>query len=901
MRPERSDMATSTFLEVNPVQRYSVRDMLLTRHDATDTICITALKDVDGRIVATERFCTGVNEAAALIERSYQREDIKAIWSNLQRLKPGSTKRKNETIDSDTNLLIDIDRKNKKDAQGRKVNATEEERKVLLEAANQVAAFLSPEFGQPVFADSGNGYHLSWRIGDAADWGKGIPVEQGQELYKRLLALLKRKFERPDLNMEIDDSLADATQVVTVWGTYNRKYPDLPGRPQRQSEMLSIPGHMEAVLSGDLKHAQVVAWSMIEQLLLTNAIDDVLVEEGKPATSGEKKQDKQTANQDWLENYGVPDLIDFWSPEISYESDSYDKNGEEHHPITPCPCHKDEEFHDHSYKRDCEIIVFPDGGIGISCFSRDFGLKQVIRKMNEIKGEKYPHLIFEQESVEELLYFFGAEDADWQADGEVTEDRTTALLPKIFGFTDLANAQRFAWRYAGKFVFTKATGWLTYDRGRWRRDNTFMAQQAMRKTLALIAQEAQLVKGKSDKDQEFREAIEAHAKSCEMLKKFNAAMKTAENMAEFARDYEIFDQQPDLFLCGNGTLNLKTGEFGPFDPRHLLTKGSNVIFDPNAKCPKWEKFLLDVQQGKEHMVRYLARALGYTLTTDTGGQCLFVPYGTGGTGKSQFLNVMRGILGDYVFEADAEMFMAKKGDSGQPFEYAGMEGKRALFASETEANKELATAKVKRMTGQEPIRASYKGKDHYHIVPVFKVWLATNDRPKMNATDDAMWDRPKLIPFDRKFRDAPGEVKNIAEMLLKEEASGILNWMLAGHAEWKAVGLKHPDEVNFAVKEWRGDEDYLSRFLEEETTKTAVQNDFVSIKVLFEQFTFWAHINREGAGTGSVQFTQQMKRKGFTADQKWVMGRNQRVWLGLKYTGRVPNYGVGVMEDADAV
>jgi hypothetical protein len=88
--------------------------------------------------------------------------------------------------------------------------------------------------------------------------------------------------------------------------------------------------------------------------------------------------------------------------------------------------------------------------------------------------------------------------------------------------------------------------------------------------------------------------------------------------------------------------------------------------------------------------------------------------------------------------------------------------------------------------------------------------------------------------------------------------------------------------------------------LEEETTKTAVQNDFVSVKVLFEQFTFWAHINREGTGTGSVQFTQQMKRKGLTADQKWVMGRNQRVWLGLKYTGRATNYGVGVMEDADA-
>jgi hypothetical protein len=399
-------MASSTFLELNPVQRYSIREVLLTRHGATDTICITALKEVDGKTIAIERFCTGVDEAAALIERSYQREDIKAIWSNLQRLQPGSTKRKNETIDSYTNLLIDIDRKTKKDAQGRKVNATEEERKVLLEAANQVAAFLSQEFGQPVFADSGNGYHLSWHIGDVMDWEKGIPVEEGQKLYKRLLALLKKKFERPDLNVEIDASLSDETQLITVWGTWNRKYPDLPERPQRQSQVLSVPPHVEFFLNGEQKHPQVVTGSMIEQILLTNPIDDSLIEERKPAASGERTQDKQRANQEWLENYGVSHLIEFWSPEIGYESDSYDKNGEEHHPIAPCPCHEDEDFHEHSHKRDCEIIVFPDGGIGISCFSRDFGLKQVIKKMNETKGEKYPHLIFEEpDPVDEALEF----------------------------------------------------------------------------------------------------------------------------------------------------------------------------------------------------------------------------------------------------------------------------------------------------------------------------------------------------------------------------------------------------------------------------------------------------------------------------------------------------------------
>jgi putative DNA primase/helicase len=468
-----------------------------------------------------------------------------------------------------------------------------------------------------------------------------------------------------------------------------------------------------------------------------------------------------------------------------------------------------------------------------------------------------------------------------------TYNRETDAPLQMYGFTDLENARRFQWRYEGKFVYTKATGWLVYDRGRWRIDKTYMAEQAMQSTLNLITQEADLVEGTGKEADDLRKAFHNWATSCEGMSLFNNAMKRSQTLAAFARDYNIFDRQPDLFLCGNGTLNLKTGEFGPFDPKHLLTKGSNVMYDPAATCPKWEKFIADVQQGKEHMIRYLARAIGYTLTTDTGGQCLFVPYGTGGTGKSTLLNVLRGILGDYSFDADAEMFMSKKGDSGQPFEYAGMEGKRGLFAVETENGKELACVKVKRMTGQDPIRASYKGKDHYTIIPCFKVWLATNDRPKMNATDDAMWDRPKLIPFDVKFRDQPTEIKNIAEMLLAEEAPGILNWMLAGHAEWVAQGLNNPEEVKYAVAEWREEEDDLGSWLKENTVKTDVQNEFVPKKDLHERY---CASGKEANGISQRDFNEAMRRKGFLADDKWVMGKTRKVWVGLKYTGTMGNY-----------
>lgn len=388
------------------------KKMLLARHGQDDTICVSGYKQLpDGKVIVSERFCKGIDAAADLIERSSERPDILAIWTNLQRLKPDSTKRKKgETIDAYTNIIVDIDRRDKyfhtdgsvcrhsskerKECGGIKLNATDDEVAVLLKVSKEVAAFLIGAMGAPVHAFSGNGWHLQWKL-------RPIDPEYGQRIYTRLLVLLKKTFESPDLNMEIDASLSDETQVVTAWGTWNRKCPDLPDRPQRQSEIKYLPSRQREVTEFEL-----------EEFLLTHK-DDSSELPDEPALL-KSSDDKQQADPDWLDNYGVPDLIEFFGDYIQYESDSYDKDGDEHHPITPCPCHKDEDLHEHSHRKDCEIIVFADGGIGISCFSRDFGLKSVIAKLNKMKGENYPHLVFADDSPtdEEIAEAFGVKEAD---------------------------------------------------------------------------------------------------------------------------------------------------------------------------------------------------------------------------------------------------------------------------------------------------------------------------------------------------------------------------------------------------------------------------------------------------------------------------------------------------------
>jgi len=373
-------------------QHPDFKSILLTRHSAGETVCVSAYKVANGKFVVSERFCNGVDEAANLIERSYQREDIGAIWTNIQRLKSGSSRRRKGETDAYTNMTIDIDRRDKRDADGNKVNATDGEREALRTVAEKIVKFLSPSFGPCVFADSGNGFHLNWKLAD-------IEPGEGQSYYRAVLALLKRKFESPEANVEIDASLADDTQVVTVWGTWNRKYPEFLDRPQRQSKVLFFPPTQKPIKFYDL-----------EIFLDANKDGTGPLAEEKPAPK--KTAASQKADPEWLENHGVPDLIEFWAPHVAYEEGSYDRGGDTHHPIAPCPCHGGEDFHGHSHARDCEIIEFADSGIGISCFSGELSLGQVIAKMNAVKGENYPHRVFAEESDEEIARAFGVEDAD---------------------------------------------------------------------------------------------------------------------------------------------------------------------------------------------------------------------------------------------------------------------------------------------------------------------------------------------------------------------------------------------------------------------------------------------------------------------------------------------------------
>ena len=856
-------------------QHPDFKSILLTRHGANETICVSAYKTVNGKFVVSEQFCDGVEAAARLIERSYMREDIGAIWTNLQRLKPGSLRRKKgETCDAYTNILVDIDRKwkmihedgtvcmhanPKQEKCGAfKANASEEERAVLHDFAMSVAEWLT-QIGTYTLADSGNGYHVALRC-------EPLNPETGEKLYSRLLKLLRVKFERSGLNMEIDLSLADETQVVTAWGTWNCKYPNMLDRPQRQSRILFMHPRPHAVRQSALEHLLAE-----NQWLLGEAASEKQAEEAAPRLP--KRKGVSQADPDWLENYGVPDLVEFWSPEITYEEDSYDKGGETHHPIHPCPCHDGEDFHEHSHPRDCEIIEFADGGVGISCFSGELSLKQVIAKMNEIKGEKYPHLIFEEpDPVDEALDFgavvdectpcihFG-ESSYVHAREETLPKMYTPSTPDFYPVewseqkSDKGNAELLARYFGYDILFVpeagKAGSYYVWTGTHWEHDKGNAAMYRMAKQITAIL----LVHASKQATKDEQKDWAAYAVSCGNAGKLK-------NMIELVRTHvrtvhkSEFNNQRMLLNLREGTVDLKTGTIRPHDRNDLLTKCQSIPWNPAAECKRWLQFLNEVFEGNQEVIDFIQRAVGYTLTGLTSEEVLFIGWGTGRNGKGKFTDTLIALMGDYARPAKFDMFVAKKGDEGKANDVAELFGARFVPASEGEQSKRLAEAKIKNMVSGDPVEGEKKYQDSFTYYPEYKIWLFTNYKPRIVGTDEGIWDKVIFVPFKRYF--APEERDRGLLEKLKEELPGILQWAIRGCLEWQKQGLNVPESLKQATEDYRREQNVLGHFVEDEL----IENDKLKAACgqMYEHYKGWADKNGEYQMT-ATEFKERMEQR----------------------------------------
>ena len=285
--------------------------------------------------------------------------------------------------------------------------------------------------------------------------------------------------------------------------------------------------------------------------------------------------------------------------------------------------------------------------------------------------------------------------------------------PAAESCSDLGNGRRLAHRFSARirFVHTHAK-WMHFDGRSWRIDDSGEIDRLAKATALSILEEAMAA------DQHERLRLLKWAAASESYRKRRDMIASAQSEPGIPAAVDAFDVDPYLLCVRNGTLDLRSARLRPHDPADMISKVAGVHFEADAKAPTWAAFLRRALDNDQDNIRFLQRAVGYTLTGDTSEQCLFFLHGTGANGKTRFLEVLLALLGQdqYARTASFSAFLERR-DGSIPNDIAALVGARLVVASEANAGQRFNESLIKSITGNDPVSARFMRGEFFTFRP----------------------------------------------------------------------------------------------------------------------------------------------------------------------------------------
>jgi hypothetical protein len=314
-------------------------------------------------------------------------------------------------------------------------------------------------------------------------------------------------------------------------------------------------------------------------------------------------------------------------------------------------------------------------------------------------------------------------------------------------FTDFGNEQAFQILFGEDYLYNfTSLQWLHWQGNYWEPDFTNTVDRAILEVAAARLQATALIPEVESQSTGIvsrkQKAVKA-ALRLQDVQKRKAAIESARSNPNFARRAEDFDAEDFLFACGNGVIDLKSGDFRAGQRSDMLTKFTPVYWIPEAECNVWTNFLSEVFPGQKEMWRFLQQAVGYSLSGSTREEVFFILSGRGRNGKGTFLRALTALLGDYAATTEFSTLISDPDRcKGVRNDIAALAGRRFVTAQESREGAHFDESLIKTLTGGDLITARFLNKEFFTFLPTWKIWLATNHKPNIKGSDDGIWSRP---------------------------------------------------------------------------------------------------------------------------------------------------------------
>lgn len=421
------------------------------------------------------------------------------------------------------------------------------------------------------------------------------------------------------------------------------------------------------------------------------------------------------------------------------------------------------------------------------------------------------------------------------------EDKTKKIMPR--SWDDQGRGLRMRDQFATVLKFNAVDKkWFFFNGSYWQEDigNQRVELAAERVANSIKKEKPELsFSTKTDEDKAMNEWYKFQKDSRSHMAKMH--------MIDEFKKYVIvkhgeFDKEDMLLNTESGYVDLSSGELHDHDIDKKFSHQTVAEYSDNVDAPLWEKFLNQIFNNDEELIHYVQKAIGYSFTGSVDEQCLFILNGRGRNGKSVFSNVVSDVAGNYAKQMNVQTIVAKKNQSGSAnSDIARLEGARIVTSSELNEGDRFDESLVKQLTGGDKILARFLYGSEFEYKPKFKIWMATNHLPIIRGTDDGIWRRIKIIPFN--IQIPKEKVDKKLEYKLKAEYTGILNWIVQGAIMWQQEGLEDPEAVTKVIETYRAEMDPLDAFLEE--CCTTGQNYSIKAREMYDAYHEWAKESEE--------------------------------------------------------
>lgn len=398
-----------------------------------------------------------------------------------------------------------------------------------------------------------------------------------------------------------------------------------------------------------------------------------------------------------------------------------------------------------------------------------------------------------------------------------------------FDYTELGNAKRLPRLLEGNFHYIEATDkFVVFKEERWRSDENYTIIRMI--DLLLDDLKADLVFSsklldrtkylsetcKTEKEEALISArikeINQHYKASQKKTAIQATIDLFKAQKTITLPIGTFDSKGHFIGCKNGVIDLRDGSLVKNDPSYKMMKSTNVEFKKDAGCPKFLQFLGEIFQGDTNVIEFIQLLAGQMLSGQPNKNKFPIFIGDGANGKSVLLDIFAWILGDYSEQTASDVFTEKRKDKS--YYQAELVGKRLVTMNETERGDKLDGAMVKSVVDSGLISARSPYGKPFSFQPVFTPIMCTNYMPYVSQ-DPAIWRRLIIVPFTYTI---PVESRdpNLTQDLIKNEASGIFNWMIKGAIEYFEVGrLNIPKCLEDIQIKYKKEFDNIGHFITE--------------------------------------------------------------------------------------